>query len=246
MAIQKGGKTGKKKKKAGGRKAIDPFTRKEWYKIRAPAVFPRRDVGWTLATKTIGNKLARTSLVGRVFRVSLADLKETSDDYRHFKLRCEEVEGKNVLTTFYGMDFSTDKLRSLVSKWCTLIEAHADVTTTDGYRLRLFCIGFTKRRPNQSRKTSYAQSSQVRQIRKVMIDIMKRETSTATLTEVVNKLIPENLGRLIDKSTMGIYPLQNVFIRKVKMLKAPKSSVAKVLEMHGGAPAAEAGEKVQD
>ena len=48
-----------------------------------------------------------------------------------------------------GMDFTTDKLRALVRKWQTLIESHVDVKTTDGYTLRMFCIGFTKKRPGQ-------------------------------------------------------------------------------------------------
>ena len=47
------------------------------------------------------------------------------------------------------MSLSTDKLRSLVRKWRTLIEAYADIQTTDGFRLRLFCMGFTRSRPNQ-------------------------------------------------------------------------------------------------
>lgn len=63
------------------------------------------------------------------------------------------------------MDLTTDKLRSLVRKWQTLIEANVDVKTTDGYFLRLFCIAFTKKRPGQVKKTAYAQSSQVRHAR---------------------------------------------------------------------------------
>ena len=47
------------------------------------------------------------------------------------------------------MDFTTDKLRSLVRKWQTLIEAHVEVKTTDGYYLRMFCIAFTKKRAGQ-------------------------------------------------------------------------------------------------
>ena len=49
------------------------------------------------------------------------------------------------------MDFTTDKLRSMVRKWQTLIEAHVDVKTTDGYVLRLFCLSFTKKRMGQAR-----------------------------------------------------------------------------------------------
>lgn len=69
-----------------------------------------------------------------------------------------------------------------------MIEAHVDVKTTDGYLLRLFCVGFTKKRNNQIRKTSYAQHQQVRQIRKKMMEIMTREVQTNDLKEVVNKL----------------------------------------------------------
>lgn len=69
-----------------------------------------------------------------------------------------------------------------------MIEAHVDVKTTDGYLLRLFCVGFTKKRNNQIRKTSYAQHQQVRQIRKKMVEIMTREVQTNDLKEVVSKL----------------------------------------------------------
>lgn len=73
------------------------------------------------------------------------------------------------------MDFTTDKLRSLVKKWQTLIEAHVDVKTTDNYMLRLFCIGFTKRRPNQVKRTCYAQASQIRQVSVLEIShVLKR------------------------------------------------------------------------
>lgn len=42
------------------------------------------------------------------------------------------------------------------------------------------------------------------------------------------------MGKEIEKACQGIYPLQNVYIRKVKILKAPKFDLGKLLEMHGG------------
>ena len=64
-------KTGKKGVK---KKIIDPFTRKDWYDIKAPSVFKVRDVGKTLVNRTAGTKLASDGLKGRVYEVSLADL----------------------------------------------------------------------------------------------------------------------------------------------------------------------------
>jgi len=235
MAVGKNKKLGKKRK-GGNRKVHDPFLKKDWFDIKAPNCFPIRDVGKTMATRSAGTKLSRDSLMGRVVEVSLGDLKPNGEDdaFRKFKLRVEEVQGNQCLTNFYGMDLTTDKLRSLVKKWHSLIEASVDVKTTDGYLVRVFCIGFTKRRPNQNRKTSYAQSAQIRKIRVKMEEIMKRECSVVDLNELVVKFIPEVIGREIEKATQGIYPLQNVFVRKVKMLKAPKTDVGKLLELHGG------------
>ena len=79
---------------------------------------------------------------------------------------------------------TTDKLRSMVKKWQTLIEANCDVKTTDGYLLRLFCIGFTKRRPNQVKKTSYAQTQQIKRIRRKMITHITKEVVGADMKGV--------------------------------------------------------------
>ena len=49
----------------------------------------------------------------------------------------------------------------MVKKWQTLIEAHVDVKTTDGYLIRVFCIGFTQKQPSSTKKHCYAQSQQV-------------------------------------------------------------------------------------
>lgn len=177
---------------------------------------------------------ANDSLKGRVIEVSLGDLnKDEEQSFRKIKLKIEDIQGKNCLTNFYGMSFTSDKLRSLVRKWQTLIEAHVDVKTTDGYLIRLFAIGFTKRRPSQVRKTTYAQSSQIREIRKKMFEIMTREATSCDLKELVQKFVPEAIGREIEKAARSIYPLQNVYVHKAKLLKAPKIDLAKLLELHG-------------
>jgi len=243
MAVGKNKKI--KAKKGLKKKIVDPFTKKDWYDIKAPSIFTNRNVGKTVITRTQGTKIASEGLKGRVFEANLADLQKDEDQgFRKIKLVCEDVQGKHVLTNFHGMDLTTDKLRSLVRKWQTLIEAHVDVKTTDGYQLRLFAIAFTKKRPNTLRKTAYAQSAQIRAIRKKMVDIMTRESTTVELKDLVVKFIPEGIGKQIERECQGIYPLQNVYVRKVKVLKTPKFDAYKLLELHGETAAQETGAKV--
>lgn len=227
-----------KGKKGGKKKAQNPFDRKELYAIKAPSNFSNRNAGKTIITKTIANKIASEGLKGRVFELSLADLNggDETQGYRKIRLVCEDVQGLDVITNFHGMDITRDKLCSLIRKWQSLIEAFVDVRTTDGYVLRMFCIGFTKKQSNQQAKsTSYAQSGQIRAIRKKMFDIMTEEASKCDLKELVQKFIsvPEIIGQQIEKACQSIFPLQNVFIRKVKVLKKPRFDLTKLMEMHG-------------
>ena len=52
-----------------------------------------------------------------MFECSLADLENDEIAFRKFRLIAEEVQGRNVLTNFHGMNLTTDKLRSMVKKW---------------------------------------------------------------------------------------------------------------------------------
>merc|ERR1712093_493934 len=195
-----------KGKKGSKKKLIDPFTTKDWYDIKAPSIFQKPICGKTLITRTKGTKIASEGLKGRQVEVSLGDLQNNEDDaYRKINLRVEDVQGKNVLCNFWGMDFTTDKLRSLVRKWQSLIEANVDVKT---------------------------------------VEIMTNEVSKVELMKAVEKFIPELIGKDIMKACEGIYPLQNVFIRKVKILKTPKFDAAKLAELHTGPTVDDVGAKI--
>jgi len=66
-----------------------------------------------------------------------------------------------------------------------------------------------------------------------MFEIMTREATSCDLKELVQKFIPEAIGKEIEKASRSIYPLQNVYIHKAKILKAPKFDVSKLLELYG-------------
>ena len=46
-----------KGKKGGKKKAADPFSKKDWYDVKAPSMFAVRQVGKTLVTRTQGTKV---------------------------------------------------------------------------------------------------------------------------------------------------------------------------------------------
>ena len=133
--------------------------------------------------------------------------------------------------------------RSLVRKWFSLIETFVDVKTTDGYSLRVFCIGFTKRRMDQANALATRsrpdppdpQEDERHHLSRVLF---------LRPQECVLKFIPEVIGKEIEKVCQGIYPLQNVYIRKVKILKSPKFDVTKLMEVHGDYSGEEVGAKV--
>jgi len=234
MAVGKNKRLTKGGKKGGKKKQGDPFMKKEWYDIKAPTMFSTRQCGKTLVTRTSGTKIASEALKGRVLELNLADLNNDEDQsYKKIKLCIEEIQGRNCLTDFHGMELTRDKQCALIRKGQTLIEAHADAKTTDGFVVRLFAISFTKRRQEQVKSNCYARSAQIRKIRKKMVEIMTKEAGTVQLRELVKKLIPEVIGKEIEKQTQGIFPLKDTHIRKVKIIKKPKFDITKLMELHG-------------
>merc|ERR1712179_15404 len=192
MAVGKNKRMSKGSKKGGKKKVVDPFTKKDWYDIKAPNMFKVRQVGKTLVTRTIGNKIAADGLKGRVFDCNQADLQEDGTGYRKFKLICEDVQGKNCVLNFHGMELTRDKVCSMVKKWQTMIKCQVDVKTTDNYHLRVFITAFTKKAGNeQVKKTTYAQSQQVKQIRKKMTELVVSQVSNADIKELMAKLLGE-------------------------------------------------------
>jgi len=234
MAVGKNKRLTKGGKKGGKKKAGDPFLKKEWYDIKAPNMFAVRNCGKTLVTRTQGTKIASEGLKGRVLEVNVADLNQNDGDaHKKIKLCIEEVQGRNCLSDFHAMSLTRDKICSLIRKWHTLIEAFADVKTTDGYVVRLFVIGFTKQQANQVSTNCYAQSSQIRKIRRKIVEILFEEAGKCSLRELVKKLIPEVIGKEIERKTQGIFPLKDCHVRKVKIIKKAKFDITRFMELHG-------------
>jgi small subunit ribosomal protein S3Ae len=182
------------------------MAKKVWYDIKAPAPFSVTQVCKTIVNKTVGTRNEDDNLKGRVFETSCGDLmNDETNGHQMVKLRVEDVKGRVGYTAFNGMRFTTDKLRSLVKKWHSQITAKTEVTTTDGYTLRVFSIGYTKRRQRQKAKTTYAKSSHVKKIGMKMKEIMNKTISGLTVKDFCNQLLDNLIGKQISRSCAGVF-----------------------------------------
>jgi len=231
--ISKGGKRGKKK-------VVEPMSRKEWYDVVAPTTFKTRHFAKTICNKTQGTKIAADYLRGRVYEGNLADLDQSAgkdEPYRKIKFVVQEVQGRNLLTQFHGMDITADRLRSLVFKWCTLLESVIEAKTADGYTLRLFVICFTKKQNNQLSKNSYSKTRLEKWVRHRMTNITQKRLAKLDINQAVTQLTQDTLSDTLYKRCNPILPIRDVKIRKVKVVRTPKFDMQKLLDAHGNIPA---------
>ena len=187
-------------------------------------MFSERDFTISPVNVTAGEKFSYEAIKGRVYTVSLGDLNQTNPHKKIKLIVDEEAEkgSKVALTNFYGIDTTRDHLCSLIRKWHTLIDCFVDAKTSDGFLLRLFITCSTKKAKRQQKATSYAQESQIKQIRKIMSSVIVKEVKKSTLKELVPKLLTDIISEDITKKAKKIFPVQNTIIRKVKTIKRPR------------------------
>lgn len=236
MAYGKNKKLSKKGKK--GSKKIDPFTRKNWYDVKAPVYInaKSRRAGLTPVTKTTGQRIETDGLKFRVAEFNLADLAEKNEDsHKKFKFEVQDITGRNCLTDFNGLSLTRDKMNYMIRKRHSLVEVRADVKTADGYVVRIFIIAFTKDAKDQVKVFSYAQSAQIKKIRRKITGLLQQTVSAGALKDLVGLLISDKLEADIKSACQSIYPLDPVHVFKVKLVKKPKVDFTKLMEIHDGA-----------
>jgi small subunit ribosomal protein S3Ae len=161
----------------------DKWTLKKWYTLIAPEYFGMAEVGMTPADD-------ESKLINRVNRVA----------------------GENAYTKFHQFELTRDYMNSLVRRRTSKIEDVVDVTTSDGYVLRVKPVTFTIKRCRTSQKKA------IRSImRKIVLEYGTKENFIQFLQECVLGKIPSE----IYKNAKRIYPLRRVEIRKIELLKEP-------------------------
>ncbi len=184
----------------------DKWKMKEWFVVYAPEFFGSKEIGLTPADEP-------EKVIGRVIETTLKDL--TGDFTKgqvklYFKIY--DVKGQNAYTKFRGHSLSRSYIRSLVRRRTTRIDGIFNVTTKDGYKLRVMGMVIAIRR---------IQTSQERAIRDIMRDIIYKKAEELPYTQFIIEAVTGKMAAEIAREVRKIYPIKRAEIRKIKVLAEP-------------------------
>ena len=184
----------------------DKWKLKKWFNIVAPQSFG----GVVLATTPSDDPM---KLIGRTVETTLYDL--TGDISQvHVKLYFQvvDVQGDQAITRFKGHELARDYMRSLIRRKSSKVQGIFDVTTKDGYVVRLTIVTLTSFRCNTSQK---------RAIRRIMREYIFEKASSLTLDELINEVLGGKVSADIAERARKIYPVRRVEVYKSKLLMVP-------------------------
>ncbi len=181
----------------------DKWRSKSWYTVMAPPYFGGIELGAVPTEEP-------EKLVGRIIDSTLYDI---TNDFAHQYLKMYfqiiEIDGKTAHTIFRGHEYSRDYLRSLVRRRTTKIDGLFNITTKDGYKMRLAVSAFT---------LSRIRTSQEKAIRTIMERIIKEKASALTLDQFAQEIVLGKIASDIYNEAKKIVPLRHVGIRKSKLV----------------------------
>ena len=216
MATDKGGDNAPKKKVARGaaKKVKDKWKAKQWYTIRAPKMYNGVPIAETLADET-------PKLMERVAEATLQDL---SGDFSkmHVKLyfKVNSVKGTDCWTKFTGHELTSDYIRRLTRRKHSKVDTVVDVTTQDGWQVRVKPFAVTEKR---------AKSSQEAEIRRITQRIIQESARSKDIGGFVRELVSGDLAHNVYKEARLVYPLKRVEMRKSEVLAVPQGDVEELL-----------------
>lgn len=187
----------------------DKWKDKEWYTTVSPAYFGKTELGAIPANDP-------SKVVGRIIDSTLYDL---TNDFAHQYLKIyfqvTDIEGKTARTIFKGHEYSRDYLRSLVRRKTTRIDTIENVTTKDGYQLRLAVSAFTLTR---------VRTTQEQVIRAMMRKTTQEKAKELTFDQFVQEVVLGKIASDIYNKAKKVAPLRHIGIRKSKLVTQPQQA----------------------
>ncbi|MDR3283081.1 MAG: 30S ribosomal protein S3ae [Candidatus Methanoplasma sp.] len=205
----------KRSKGNAGRKVKDKWKAKEWYNVHAPRMFNETVIGETPASDP-------ELLIGRTAEVTVQDLTgDFSKMHIKLKFKITGVDGHEAKTAFIGHDLTSDHVRRLTRRKKTKTDHVVDVTTSDGYFIRIKTMSIAERRIQTSQEVG------MRGCIGVALNEIAKET---TLSGIVKSIISGDLSKDVARACRVVIPIKRIEIRKTEVLKAGETEPESIIE----------------
>lgn len=189
-----------------GKHVKDKWRSKDWYTVMTPNYFGNVELGAVPADSP-------EKLVGRVLDATLYDItNDFAHQYLKMSFQVTEIDGKTGKTVFKGHEYSRDYLRSLVRRRTTRIDTILNVTTKDGFGVRVAVCAFTLSRVKTSQESS---------MRSIMKRIVNEKASVLTFDQFAQEVVLGKIASDIYNEAKKVAPLRHVGIRKSKLVSKP-------------------------
>ncbi|MBU1159396.1 MAG: 30S ribosomal protein S3ae [Candidatus Thermoplasmatota archaeon] len=195
------------KARAAAKKIKDRWRAKEWYKIYAPDMFSRMQLGETPSN-------GPESVMGRIAEATVQDM--TGDFSKmHIKLRFKvhDVRGFDAFTLYEGHNLTSDYVRRLTRRKRTKTDTVVDVITKDGWEVRVKPMAVSEQRIQASQETA---------IRNIMKDSVAKMAAESTISDLVRKMIMGDMSKAISDASKIIVPVKRIEIGKSEVLRSGK------------------------
>jgi small subunit ribosomal protein S3Ae len=174
--------------------------------VVAPPFFGNVELGTVPAEE-------QKQLIGRIVEATLYDI---TSDFSHQNLKLffqiSEIDGKTARTIFKGHEYSRDYLRSLVRRRTTKVDGLFNLTTKDGYKLRVAVSALT---------LSRIKTSQEKTIRHLMERTINEKAAVLTMDQFVQEMVLGKIASDIYNEIKKLAPLRHVGVRKSKLVASP-------------------------
>jgi small subunit ribosomal protein S3Ae len=195
------------KARSAAKKVKDRWRAKEWYKLYAPDMFSKMQLGETPSETPEG-------VMGRVTEATVQDLTgDFSKMHIKIKFRVTDVRGLDAHTTFAGHDLTSDYVRRLTRRKRTKTDAVVDAVTKDDWEIRVKPMAVSEQRIQASQETA---------IRHIMEEETKKAASEVTIGEFVRMLIMGELSKRISDASKIIVPIKRIEIRRSEVSRVGK------------------------
>ena len=203
------------KTRGSSRKVKDKWKSKEWYKLRAPRMFNEAEIGETPSADP-------AFILGRTVEVTVQEL---TGDYSKMniklKFKVADVDGYDAKTVFVGHELTSEYVRRLTRRKKTKTDHVVDVTTKDGFVLRVKPMSIADRR---------IQSSQEDAMRRILAETLIQMGKDNNLSDLIKAIISGDMSKDLAKACRVIIPIKRIEIRKTEVLSEGEGEPESIME----------------